>query len=252
MLKNFSNAFFTYFEALRFITRKGLWGYAIVPGLVSIVIAVAAFYVAWQFSDELGATIIRWYPYEFGRGVIATIAGVGSSLLMFILFILVYKNLVVALVSPFLSPLSDAVAMELTGEVKRSEKSNFALIIRGLRLSLRNVFKELLFTLPLFLLALIPVVGLFFTILIFIIQAYYGGFGNFDYALERYYDRQKSIAFVRQNRSMTMGNGAGFLLLLLIPVVGIFLAPVLGAVAGSFSAIRGIQRNNNEQITNNK
>jgi CysZ protein len=157
---------------------------------------------------------------------------------MFIVFLLVYKNLIVVLLSPFMSPLSVKVEETLTGVVQKSNLSDISLIMRGLRLSLRNLFKEILFTIPLFLLSFIPLVGLIFTFFILIIQAYYAGFGNMDYALERYFKSYESIAFIRKNRGLAVGNGAGFLLLLLIPVAGLFLAPVLATVAGSMSAIK--------------
>ena len=75
------------------------------------------------------------------------------------------------------------------------------------------------------------------------IQAYYAGFGNADFTLERRrYKVNDSVRFMRQNRALALGNGAGFLLLLLIPVVGLVLAPGLGAVAATIDSVEAIDQ----------
>ena len=76
------------------------------------------------------------------------------------------------------------------------------------------------------------------SILILTIQAYYAGFGNMDYTLERYYNTKESVHFIHQHRGFAVGNGIIFLLLLAIPVLGIFLAPFFGAVGATIGTLR--------------
>ena len=73
--------------------------------------------------------------------------------------------------------------------------------------------------------------------MIFLVQSYYAGFGNFDYYLERRATVKESVRYIRQKRGLVIGNGAGFMLLLLIPVLGLFLAPVMSTIAATKSAI---------------
>ena len=78
-------------------------------------------------------------------------------------------------------------------------------------------------------------------VLIFLVQAYYAGFGNMDYTLERYHDTRGSINYVRDHKGFAIGNGAVFLMLLAIPILGMLLAPFLGAVSSAEVIIRAKQ-----------
>ena len=82
-----------------------------------------------------------------------------------------------------------------------------------------------------------PGVNIFSAVLLFLLQAYYAGFGNMDYTLERYYMFNDSVRFVQKNRGVAIGNGIGFLLLLLIPVIGVILVLPLSVTASTISTV---------------
>ena len=103
----------------------------------------------------------------------------------------------------------------------------------SIRISIRNLAKELLYTLPILLLEFIPVVNIFSTALLFLVQAYYAGVSNMDYTLERHFKYRESIAFIKKHRGLAIGNGIGFLLLLLIPVLGVILVLPLSITSAS-------------------
>jgi len=84
----------------------------------------------------------------------------------------------------------------------------------------------------------IPVIGWAFTLLSFLIQAYYAGFGNIDYTLERHLSYKESIAFVKQNRGMAIGNGIIFMLFLLIPFIGFIFVLPLSVTAATTETIK--------------
>ena len=73
----------------------------------------------------------------------------------------------------------------------------------------------------------------------FVVQAYYNGILITDYSLERRdYSIQETNKYYKQNKSSMFAIGLGFMFLLLIPVVGWFLAPTYALVASSFYFLR--------------
>ena len=90
-------------------------------------------------------------------------------------------------------------------------------------------------------LGLIPAIGIFSTVLLFLMQAYFAGFGNMDYTLERHFNYKDSVKFVRKNRGMATGNGIVFMLFLFIPVVGAILVLPFSVTAATIETIKKIQ-----------
>lgn len=229
-----------YFEALRLISELRLWKYVILPGLLSVILASILLGSIYIFSGGIGAWILDLIPWSVGSSI-SSAAAVISGLIMFVGGMLVLKYVVLVMVGPFMSPLSERIEAHLTGnQVGLSAldlKTNFKLMIRGLRLAVRNIIREILIVIPLVILGFFPIVGAFTGILIFLVQSFYAGFGNMDFTLERYYKVNQSIKFAKANRGIAIGNGAVFLLLFMIPIVGFFLAPALATVAGTISCL---------------
>ena len=106
------------------------------------------------------------------------------------------------------------------------------------RINARNLIRELLITLPILLLKFIPVINIFSTILLFLVQAYYAGFGNMDYTLERHFKYRESIQFVRKYRGIAIGNGIVFILFLLVPVIVVILVLPMSVTASSLNTVK--------------
>ena len=240
MFRGIIDGFGEYFSVFSFITKHRLHSYFLLSGLISLVLGALIFGLSYILSDDLGALLFKLYPFERWSDYVLKILNFTAGGMVAILGLVLYKYLLLIAVAPFMSPLSAKVEAILTGdsnEAKFSLKQTGYELVRGIRVSVRNVVREVIITLLLVILGLIPLFTVFVTPLIFLVQAYYAGFGNLDYYLERRANLKQSIAYVRRNRGMAIGNGAGFLLLLLIPVFGLFLAPVMSTVAATRSAI---------------
>ena len=240
MLTGIVKGFTSYFTVFSFISKHRLYGYFVISGIISLIIGGAIFGTAYLASDNLGAFFTKLYPFEFGRDYVLSIMNVTAGALVVILGVILYKYLLLIFVSPFMGPLSAKVEAIITGEPTASKfsiKQTSYEIVRGIRISLRNVIRELSILLVLLLLSLIPIFTIFITPLIFLVQAYYAGFSSFDYFLERRANIRQSVQFARKNRGIVIGNGAGFMLLLLIPFLGLFLAPVLSTIAATKTAL---------------
>jgi CysZ protein len=140
-----------------------------------------------------------------------------------------------------MSPLSERVEAYLTGIENYTRFSigrMFKEIFRGIRLTVRNLIRELLLSLVVLIVTgIFPLIAIFSGPAVFAIQSYYAGFGNMDFTLERHYGVKGSVAFVRNHKGLAVGNGIPFLLMLMIPVVGVFLAPGLSTVAATLETV---------------
>jgi len=65
-----------------------------------------------------------------------------------------------------------------------------------------------------------------------------------DYTLERHFEYKESVRFVKKNRGVATGNGIIFMLLLLIPVIGIILVLPLSVTAASTKTVELLNREN--------
>ena len=61
-----------------------------------------------------------------------------------------------------------------------------------------------------------------------------------DYSLEKYYNVKESKAFSNRYRWLAIGNGAMFLTLLSVPVLGLFFAPGLSTVAATLETMKRV------------
>lgn len=245
MFKNIFKGLQAYSRALNLLSRLKLWKYFVIPIAISILVAIAIFAAAYGLSDNIGSFISRVWIWEWGKETFETIGTFIGGLIIIVIGIILYKHIIMALAAPFMSPVSERIEAHLLGKtaVKKSEASFQALLWRGIRINTRNLFKELLLTLPLLLLKFIPIVNIFSTLLLFLLQAYYAGFGNMDYTLERHYLYKDSVRFVQKNRGIAIGNGIVFLLLLLIPVVGVILVLPLSVTASTISTVDALNTN---------
>jgi len=240
MFRGIIDGFGSYFTVLGFISKHRLYRYFLISGLISVALGGVIFTTSYLLSDDLGALLFKLYPFERWSDYVLKILSVTAGGLVAILGFVLYKYLLLICISPFMSPLSAKVEYILTGEepsTKFSLKQTSYELIRGVRISIRNVVRELSITLFLIVIGLIPIFTVFVAPMIFLVQSYYAGFGNFDYYLERRANIRESVHYIRKNRGLAVGNGIGFMLLLLIPVLGLFLAPVMATIAATKAAI---------------
>ena len=245
MISGFLNGVYAYAHAFRFVFKHRLWGYVLVPGLISLLLGIAIFGTAWSVSDNIAAWLIDWYPWERGRDAVEVTVQIFGGLSVAVLGLVVFKHLVLAVSSPVMSLLSEKVERIINGK-SPDIPFTFAQIskdtIRGLSLALRNIIRELFYTVILLILGLlIPIISPFTSFLIFVIQAFYAGFGNMDYTLERYYRQRASIQFVRKYKSLAVGNGTVFLLMLFTGVGFLFALP-FSTIAATTETLKRLGR----------
>ncbi|WP_299128631.1 EI24 domain-containing protein [uncultured Winogradskyella sp.] len=239
MIKNIIRGLQVYTGAYGLISKLKLWKYFVVPIIISLIVFTLIFVSAYSLSDNLGEWIANIWVWDLGKETFTAISTFIAGIILFALGLISYKHIIMALSSPFMSPVSEKIEAYFTGKPAQNYiNTNFSKqLARGIRIGMRNLFKELTLTIPILLLKFIPVVNIFSTVLLFLVQAYYAGFANMDYTLERHFKYRDSVAFIRKNRGLAIGNGIGFLLLLLIPVVGVVLVLPLSVTSASVIAV---------------
>ena len=242
IIKDIAFSLSNYAKGIALIRSLNLWRYFAIPLVISLVIAVLVFVGAWQAKTALSAYFTGIWPWAWGATAFAPLSGFIGSLGVLLLGFTLTKYLVLAFSAPFMSPVSERIDRHLNpGHAMNPSSSFWGLLSRSLRLNIGNLFRELGLTLMLLILGLFPVIGLISAPLIFVVQAFYAGFGNLDYTLERYYDYRSSKSFLHQYRGLAIGNGLVFILISLIPVLGIILVLPLSVSAGTFTVLETIK-----------
>ena len=240
MVKNILKGLKAYANSFALISKLKLWKFFFIPIIISLITATIIGVTAYGLSDNVGNFIAKIWFWEWGKETFTSISAFIGGIAVLAIGLIVYKHIIMALSAPFMSPVSEKIEAHLTGVANHTHrKTSFKeQLWRGIRINIRNLGKELLFTIPLLLLKFIPVVNIFSTVLLFLLQAYYAGFGNMDYTLERHFNYKESIQFIRKNRGIAIGNGIVFMLFLLIPVLGVILVLPLSVTAASISTVQ--------------
>ena len=253
MIKNIFTGIKAYAGAFELISKLKLWKYFVIPILISVATAIVIGISAYGFSDNIGEFISQIWVWEWGKETFTTISEIFGGIIIIAIGLILYKHIIMALSAPFMSPVSEKIEAHLLGDnsnlIHQHRNTSFQeQLWRGIRINIRNLFMELWLTIFILIISLIPVIGWFTSLLLFFIQAYYAGFGNMDYTLERHFKYKESVSFIKQNRGIAVGNGIIFMLFLLIPVIGVILVLPLSVTAASTETVKLLNAQKHQNI----
>ena len=239
MIREFFFAINSYKTAIRYMLKRSLWKWQIVPGAISLILGALVFGLAFRFGNDLGAYLMYFYPFEFGKQFLTTTFNIFGKIMLIITGLFLYRWILLIMIGPFLSVISEQVEKIHSG----TEGAKFSLIRmfrdikRGIIMTLKIMVKEMKYTILNFFLGLVPVIGVVAYPLSFVIQGYFAGFGNMDFAMERHFNVKERVQFVRRHKGLAIGNGLVFILILSIPIVGLILAPTLAVIASTLDVL---------------
>ena len=243
MISNLIDGLKAYLEAYQVISRLKLWRFFMIPMLISVLIFLNIVLVSISFSDEIGLYISSFWSWDFGKETINTVSMILGGIILISIGLILFKHLFMILSAPFMGPISKKIEDDFTGVTSQTQVSSpLTLMFRSIKISSRNLFRELLLSIPILILGLIPFIGFFSLFLLFLMQAYFAGFGNMDYTLERHFSYQKSIQFVKANKGIAIGNGLVFMLFLLIPFVGVIFIIPFSVTSATIATIKIINQ----------
>jgi CysZ protein len=237
--KNFLIAINSYIYAFQLIQKHKLYKMFLLSGLLYAIIIGLGLFGIWHGANAVADSFLNigfiknWSTNYNALKWLFVILSWGIYLSSFLVYFSLFKYVLLTVASPLYAYISERTESILTGkEFAFSSKQLIIDIVRGIKLSLRNILKQTFLTLLLLLLSFIPVVGLISAVLILILDCYYYGFAMIDYNCERHkMNVSQSLQFVKANRGMAIGNGFVFYLLFLIPFVGIVIGAPLSAMA---------------------
>ena len=232
-MKAITLVFNSFSDSFKVIKDAGLRKFYFLPGIISMFLFGGFIYLGEYLSLNLASALESFFKLQEYGSILYIFIKILVWICTVFFYYLVYKSLLLVIISPILGYVSERVETHLTGKkFDFTFKDNLRFLIRGIDIGLKSFFKQMFGTCVVMLLGFIFPINLSIPLLIFIIQGYFTGFSFMDYTLERYnLSPKESLDFLKKQRVYAALCGGIFTLLFFIPVVGIFIAPLITCVA---------------------
>lgn len=220
-IKHFLVGMKGFWKALKFIKTYKLYWYLPIPASLMLLI----YYLGSRFTSwNTGLTLEEGYKMCSNMNdTIWFFLEMLLSITIGLILMKFAKYIVVVILSPLLSIISQIVEKKLTSNVYPfSLQQTLHDIKRGVRIAMRNVMWEYIFFL---IILIISAIGweevsqspVFY--LTFVFGFFYYGFSFIDYVNERRrLDIDQSIHFIRRHKGLAIAIGSVYSLLILVPV----------------------------------
>ena len=245
MLKEIIIAIGAYFKAHNFIVTHKLWKWIIVPGIIYSILFALGIYFFWESSAHVidyffSRTGLKSWLRKENASWLRFIFIFGQIILQLILMLFYFswfKYLFLILGSPLFAWLSEKTeAIIHNTNYPFSLKKLWSDAVRGVGIALRNTLWQTVYTMSIFFLSLLPVIGWATPVLAVFVECYYFGFSMLDYTSERRgLSTSESIDFIGHHKGLAIGNGMIFFLMHALPFVGWVFAPGYAVIAATLS-----------------
>ncbi|MEV0385203.1 EI24 domain-containing protein [Nonomuraea sp. NPDC050643] len=234
-LRDFTAGVGFFFQGFGWVAKNTRWWlFGLIPALIAFALYVAALIFLGTNATALAEFLTPFADSWSWRETFRTLAGIVLFLAGLVLAVVTFVAVTLAIGEPFYEKLS-AAADPLDNE---HEQPWWRTLPRSIRDSLVTLFYVLLFTIPLFFLGFVPVVGQ--TVVPVLGAAVSGFFLTVELttlALERRgLARKDRFRLLRANRASALGFGVAAFLLFLVPFVAVIAMPA--AVAGAALLVR--------------
>jgi len=245
MLKEIITSFQAYYQTHRFIIKHRLWKWILIPGFIYAVLFCLGIYLFVVSSNSaiefmLQKSGVAEWMEKMQNSWLSFLLIFGQIILNLILLLFyfsLFKYLFLIIGSPLFAYLSEKTASIMEGKdypfnLKQLAKD----IMRGIRLALRNMLWQTVYTVSILILSFIPLIGWVTPLLALLVECYYLGFSMLDYSCERNkLSTSQSISFIGRHKGLAIGNGMVFYMMHFIPVLGWLLAPSYAVIAATIS-----------------
>jgi CysZ protein len=188
-------------------------------------------------SNKMG--IVNWLQQQRSDWLnfLFLMAAIMLRIVLVFFYFSFFKYFILILGSPVFAFLSEKTMSIIRGEeFTVKTKVLFNDIWRGIKLSFRNSFWQIVYLFSLLLLSFIPLVGWIVPMIALFAECFYYGFSMMDYACQRIkLSPASSVHFITHHRGLAIGNGLLFYLMHVIVIVGWILAPAYAVIAATLS-----------------
>ncbi|TMR95613.1 EI24 domain-containing protein [Nonomuraea basaltis] len=235
-MRDFTSGVGFFFQGLGWVARNGRWwAFGLIPALIAFAVYVVALVYLGTNAADIAESLTPFADSWSWRELFRTLVGIALFLGGLALAVLTFAAVTLTIGEPFYEKLSAAVDVLET----EHEQPWWRTLPRSIRDSLVTLLYVLLFTIPLFVLGFVPVVGQ--TVVPVLGAAVSGFFLTVELttlSLERRgMARKERFALLRANKASALGFGVAVFLLFLVPFVAVIAMPA--AVAGAALLVRG-------------
>lgn len=240
MIRDIRHSTEAFATAIGLLTKPWAIKYVIGSAILSMLTAIIFVLLALSYGDNLGSYFLDLLAFSSGPEWLAVVVQWIMRILLLLSILFLFKYVVLVITSPIMSILSEKVEerYSLRETTRPGLKEQLSSIARGSYLALTNLTKEMIISIPIILVSLIPGIVIFATPVLFLVQSYFAGFGNFDFYLERHLNVRDSKTFAGRHKLPLVINGGVFLTILFIPIIGVLIAPALGTIAATLQGIK--------------
>lgn len=245
MLKEIVTAIQSYFRAHQFISKHKLWKWIIIPGILYTILFCVGMYFFIASADAAVTYLseligIKSWLQAKQSGILTFLFvmwAIMTRLILVFFYFSFFKYFFLIVGSPVFAYLSEKTASILDNkDFPFNFRQLLKDIIRGIKLSVRNMLWQSVYVISILLLAFVPVVGWITPLICLFIECYYYGFAMLDYSCERHkLSSSESVTFISRHKGLAIGNGLVFYAMHSIPVLGWVLAPTYAVVAATLS-----------------
>ncbi|MCE9600489.1 MAG: EI24 domain-containing protein [Spirochaetia bacterium] len=230
MFSRILKGFRAYASSLAFMGEHSMLGLAVLPALVGLSVGVILVGAVIFSSGDLAQAAFANLDARFNLpDFLGKVLRVLMILTGIFLVLIVYRPVASVVVIPFIGPILARTETVLIGkEITTTFSADFRSALLGGWLGLLASFIGFfifLITIP---------IGPAQPFIMFFVNSYILGKSGFDFIFEKESDTMAERSELnRKYRWEILGVGMGFLLTLLIPIIGIAIAPVMAVIAAA-------------------
>ena len=191
MLKEIITSVQAYFQAHRFIIKHRLWKWILIPGLIYTLLFCLGFILFAKSSNAaieymlLKSGVKEWME-KMQSGWLSFLLIFGQvvlNLIFFLFYFSLFKYIFLIIGSPLFAYLSEKTESIIEGkDFPFSFSQLMKDMVRGIRLALRNMLWQTVYTISILILCFVPVLGWITPLLALLVECYYLGFSMLDYS----------------------------------------------------------------------